>query len=97
MSAIEKIQEIGLDKPYHGLSNLSHGYHEIQAFRLVKSKYTKINDDEYGKSILIELADQIIFLPQYFLDAIGESGVEELNSSVETMYLFFGGKRQHNK
>lgn len=95
-NAISKIQMVGTSKPYHGFSKLSKGYHEITRFRLVKSKYSKNSESDEsgsGKSILVELRREILFLPQYFMQNLTESDIIELNSADEVQYLYFGGER----
>lgn len=81
MRAIAKLRMIGSgSKPYLGFSKLSVGYHKIECFRLVKNKFAKKNttgDEE--KSILVELEDQVIILPQYFLSVLDKDGQREGN------------------
>lgn len=92
-NAISKIQMVGTNKPYHGFSKLSKGYHEITRFRLVKSKYSKNSESDESRSILVELRREILFLPQYFMEDLTESDIIELNSADEVQYLYFGGQR----
>lgn len=94
MNAFEKLQQASETKPYYGFSNLPLGYHEIFGFRLVKNKFAK-KEDCKKKSILIELKDQIIFLPKYFSENINEDDIVNLNSDGEIKYLYFGGKREN--
>lgn len=96
MSALKKLQMIG-SKPYLGYVKLSIGFHEIISFRLVKNKFAPAGDHENKKSILVELKEEIVFLPQYFKDCLGEEDINDLNSANETQYLYFGGKREGNK
>lgn len=50
------------------------------------------------KSLLVELRDEVVFLPQYFLNKLDEEDIAELNSTGgETLYLYFGGRREHNQ
>lgn len=77
------------NKPYYGLSKLSHGYHEIDCFRITNGKY--------GRSIIVELKGEIIFLPQYIVEKLNENDIEELNKFKEPLYLYFGGKHKKNK
>lgn len=98
MSVLEKLEE---NKPYLGFKKLSVGFHQIKLFRSVKNKFEKKeeNGDE-PKSILVELDDQVIFLPQYFKDKISDSEMCELNSDIENkkeIYLHFGGKNETSK
>lgn len=95
--AFKKLCEIGVSKPYYGFPNLPHGFHEISCFRMVKSKYAKKDSGTAGKSLLVELIDQILFLPQYFSNNLNESDINEINSTNKKMYLYFGGLREQNK
>lgn len=82
-------------KPYLGFSNLAIGHHEVIKFRLVKNKlYNPTSEKPSSKLVLlVELKDQVLFLPQYFAMSINldEKKVEELNEG-EKKFLFFGGK-----
>lgn len=93
MSALLKLQQVNDVKPYYGFTKLSIGHHEIVCFRLIKNKFAK--KDDCKKTILVELNDQIVFLPKYFAEKIKESDIEELNADGEKKYLFFGGKREN--
>lgn len=91
MSVLKKLEE---NKPYHGFSKLSIGFHQIVLFRAVKNKYDKKNED--AKTILVELDDQVVFLPQYFREKISDSDIIELNAGInmnEQVFLYFGGKK----
>lgn len=95
MNALKKLQHLNPNKPYHGFAKLAIGYHEIRCFRSVKNKFGKKGTS--GKSILVELADQILFLPQYFWQKLNENDLQELNTSIEEgeyIYLYFGGKQE---
>lgn len=92
-NALKKLQQAGETKPYFGFSKLPMGYHEIIGFRLTKNKFAK--KDECKKTILVELKEQIVFLPKYFSENIKEEDINDLNSDGETKYLFFGGKREN--
>lgn len=88
---LKKLEE---NKPYHGFSKLNIGFHQIKLFRTVKNKFDKKDD---VKSILVELEDQVVFLPQYLRQKISDSDMSELNSCIdnaEDMYLHFGGKNE---
>lgn len=101
MNALKKLAEISSKpylggKPYFGFAKLKKGYHCIQKFRAVKTKFVKKGE----KSILTELKDQVLFLPQYFRATLNDNDLEELNSSIgngEKVYLFFGGKNDETK
>lgn len=98
MNILKKLQEVSAAKPYRGFSKLAIGYHEIVGIRTVKSKFSKSDSDEAGKSILVELKNEILFLPQYFSSCLDEKDMDELSSSkVEDMYLYFGGRRNQSK
>lgn len=89
MDVLKKLNNLEADKPYHGLPKLSRGYHEIILFRTSHGKY--------GRSVIAELQREIIFLPQYLAGKLDEDDIEELNTCVEPLYLFFGGKNKINK
>lgn len=94
MNALNKLKEIQPNKPYRGFAKLDLGYHQILSFRIVKNKFGKKGDGS-GKSILVELNAEVLFLPQYFLQKLNEEDIRELNESVESnekIYLFFGGR-----
>lgn len=99
MNALQKIQQLKPNKPYCGFAKLAIGFYEILNFRYVKNKYGKKGEGS-GKSILIELDDQVLFLPQYFNQKLDEEDLRELNSTIddgEKMYLSFGGKHEHSR
>lgn len=90
MNALKKLSEISC-KPYLGFKKLKEGFHEIQQFRTVKTKFVKKGE----KSILVELKEQVLFLPQYFRSTLTDEDLQELNARIENkekVYLFFGGK-----
>lgn len=94
MSALKKLQEASETKLYYGFSKLSLGHHEIICFRLVKNKFAK-SKNERKKTLLVELKDQIVYLPQYFSEKIKEDDISELNSDGVIKYLYFGGKHEN--
>lgn len=99
MDILKKLENIKPNKPYRGFAKLSVGYHEILLFRIVKNKYGKKNDVS-AKTILIELADEVLFLPQHFLKFFNEDGIERLNAAIENgepVYVYFGGKEKESK
>lgn len=51
-------------------------------FRAVKNKFGKKRDGSQ-KSILIELNDQVLFLPQYFSQKINDEDIRQLNAAIE--------------
>lgn len=93
MNALQKLQNASDTKPYNGFTKLSIGHHEIIRFRLVPNKFAK--KDDVKKSILVELKEEIVFLPKYFSENIKEGDIDELNASHQKKFLFFGGKRSN--
>lgn len=95
MNVFNKLDTLNPNKPYHGFAKLSIGYHVITNFRFVKNKFGKKNDGS-GKSILVELKNEVLFLPQYFCQKLNESDIKELNSVIETdgddVFIYFGGR-----
>lgn len=99
MDILKKLQAARPNKPYRGFGKLSNGYHEIKDFRIVKNKFAKKNDTN-TKSILIELSDEVLFLPHHFAKLLNEDAVQQLNSTInkgEPVYIYFGGKAQKSK
>lgn len=96
MNALAKLRKVGESKPYQGFAKLNIGYHKIVCFRFVQNKFSnKNNSDE--KSILVELEEEVLFLPQYFMNSLNKDDINDLNSDDEIHYLYFGGKREANK
>lgn len=95
MNALKKLENLKTGKAYKGFANLDLGFHLIECFRLVKNKYKKKVEGN-KKSIIVELKDEILFLPAYFLQKLSEDDINELNSSIssegEKVYLYFEGK-----
>lgn len=98
MAALKKLQEVSPSKPYLGFAKLSIGHHKIHGFRFVKNKFGKKSEGN-KTSILIELNDQVLFLPQYFNKKITESDIDELNDNINStpLYLYFGGAEENSK
>lgn len=99
MNALRKLKDVQPNKPYHGFARLEEGHHKIVSFRIVKNKFGKKAEGS-GKSVLVELSEEVLFLPQYFGQKIGEDDVRELNTSIdkgESIYLFFGGRADLNR
>lgn len=90
MSALLKLQEASDMKPYNGFSKLTRGYHKILHFRMVKNKFAKRDDCKH--SIIVELENEIVFLPKYFAIDMKESDIEDLNTDGQKKFLFFGGR-----
>lgn len=74
----------------NGICHLAMGYHEIFGFRVVKNKFDEDNPDETkSKKIIVELQNEIVFLPQYFLQHFNKQDIEALDfCGAENMYLF---------
>lgn len=96
MNVLKRLESVQPNKPYHGFNKLPIGYHEICCFRAVKNKFGKKGEGS-SKTILVELDDQVVFLPQYFWQKINEKDISDLNELIVTgehIYLFFGGKQE---
>lgn len=89
MNALKKLNSYGDDKPYLGLPQLKQGYHEVYSFRESTGRY--------GRSVIAELKDEIIYLPQYMGEKLDQEDIRELNDSTEKLFLFFGGRHQKKK
>lgn len=87
MNVLKKLNQAESGKPYHGLVKLSHGYHEIDCFRVSVGKF--------GRSVIVELINEIIFQPQFIAEKLNDKDIDDLNSFNESIYLFFG--RRHKK
>lgn len=99
MDILKKLQNVKPNKPYRGFARLALGYHAIECFRIVKNKFGKKNDVS-AKSILIELVDEVLFLPQHFTKILNEDAVQQLNSTIdkgESVYIYFGGREEESK
>lgn len=99
MNALKKLSQVKPNKPYHGFSKLDIGFYRIECFRVVKNKFGKKSEGS-AKSILAELKNEVVFLPQYFWDKIDEEDINELNLSItagEEIYLHFGGRNEESK
>lgn len=95
MDALKKLENSQPNKPYYGFAKLSKGWHEIECFRIVKNKYGKKTDGT-NKSILVELQEQVLFLPQFFRLKLTDNDIQELNENINSnkkIYLYFGGRR----
>lgn len=82
--------------PTSNILVLPNGFHKIFSFSLTKNKFGKKGE----KSILIELDDQVLFLPQHFNSKIDEEDIKELNVDIgkkENIYLHFGGRDEKTK
>lgn len=96
-SALNLLKSAGkATKPYVGFSKLAHGSHEILCFKLVPNKlYNSQEKKSLKRAILVELHDQVLFLPEYFAIALNDDPkkIEELNTDGVKKYLYFGGSR----
>lgn len=98
MNALKKLETVHPNKPYHGFTKLKIGSHEVVNFRTIKNKFGKKSDGS-NKSILVELKEEVVFLPQYFWQKLNEEDLKELNESIQAkdcIYLYFGGKTEEN-
>lgn len=89
MNVLKKLNAVVEEKPYHGLTRLKHGYHEVHSFRETHGRY--------GRGVIAELKNEVIFLPQYMVEKIDQEDIRELNDSTEKLFLFFGGKHETKK
>lgn len=82
-------------KPYKGFSQLAVGNHQIFSFKLVPNKLYSKDKKTTKKTLIVELNEEIIFLPDYFAASINEDErkVNELNTDGIRKYLYFGGAR----
>lgn len=84
MNVLKKLNSGSAGKPYYGLPKLERGYHEVLTFRESHGRY--------GRAIIAELKEEIIFLPQYMVEQLDQEDLRELNDSSEQLYIYFGGK-----
>lgn len=99
MNALKKLEDLNPNKHYLGFTKLLIGFHNVLCFRVVKNKFGKKTDGS-NKSILVELKNEVLFLPQYFWNKLNEDDIRELNSGIEVnnkVYLYFGGKHEESK
>lgn len=99
MNVLKKLEELKQNKDYRGFAKLSIGFHKIEQFRIVKNKFGKKTEGT-EKSILIELEDEVLFLPQYFREKLDEEDIRKLNATIESkenVYLYFGGKLEEKR
>lgn len=84
MNVLKKLEAIQPNKPYHGFTKLKKGSHKVVNFRTVKNKFGKKSDGS-NKSILVELSEEVVFLPQYFWQKLNEEDIREVNESIESI------------
>lgn len=61
MDILEQLDQV---EPYNGFVKLAIGYHSIERFREVKNRFVK-KEGAPGKTILVELKNEVVFLPQF--------------------------------
>lgn len=90
MNVFKKLEGVtpSSSKMYRSFTELDVGYHRIFCVRETKTKY--------GRGIIIELKDGMLFLPRYLAQRLDENDVVELNSYDENIYLYFGGRCDQN-
>lgn len=99
MNVLKKLENTQPNKPYHGFAKLNKGCHQIVNFKVVKNKFGKKADGS-NMSIMVELKDEVMFLPQYFRQKLTDEDLKELNESIEAkekIYLYFGGQNEDKK
>lgn len=89
MDVLQKLDGAEFEKPYFGFTLLARGYHKIVNFREAAGKY--------GRTVVAELEDEIVFLPQYLSQKLDEEDIEKLNANKESLYLYFGGWQEEKK
>ena len=88
MNVLNMLNEVELNKifkPYKPWP-ISHGFHKIFGFR--------VRDGMYGRSVIAELENEIVYLPQYLSRKLSDEDVDSLNTCEEPIYLYFGGKNK---
>lgn len=93
MSVFDKLREITANKPYQGFTQLSIGYHRAVHFRKAKNKF---ENSDGQLAVIVELRDQILYLPRYFSEKLTDANITELNDNIDdnkNVYLYFGGKQ----
>lgn len=86
-------------KPYHGFKNLLIGNYKIVRFRMVMNRYYRPGSENPGlkKTLLVELEDQILFLPEYITAKFSGNKEEILQLNEDNkdkkLFLCFNGKR----
>lgn len=89
MNVLKRLNTTSEEKPYLGFPSLPKGNHEIVSFRMVTNKF--------GKSIICELSDQIVYLPQYITQQLNSTDIQELNDCEKKLFLHFGGRSKNKK
>lgn len=95
MEVLKKLQRVTENKKYNGFASLKIGFHRIENFRYTKNKFGKKGDGT-DKSVLAELENEVVFLPQHLSRKIEKDDLQKLNSAIERkkekIFLYFGGK-----
>lgn len=86
MDVLKKLNEPESNKSYYGLPKLALGYHRIVFIRESQGKY--------GRSVIVELDHEIIFLPSFMAGKLDENDIKSLNTMKEKLYLYFGGRHK---
>lgn len=85
-----------IQKPYYGFAKLAIGDHKVFGFRLVNNKFHRPGSEKPGlpKILLVELEDQVLFLPENIskVFAEDEAKVAELNCDNIKKIMYFGGR-----
>lgn len=89
MDVLKKLNSTENEKPYYGLPKLQPGYHEVFSFRE--------SHGQYGRGVIAELKNQIIFLPQYMVEKINQEDIRQLNDAIDRLFIFFGGRHPTKK
>lgn len=96
MSVLERLEQV---KPYNGFTKLALGYHLIERFRAVNNSFASKEGDPQ-QTVMVELKDEVVFLPRYWSIRACEVGVDKLNELIEAdekLFLYFGGKYENTK
>lgn len=89
-----KPDTIANSKPYRGFAKLKQGDYPIAKFKLVRNKYYDAeNVNSVKRILLVELDDQVLFLPQIFASNFGDNDalIKTLNADEKKRFLCFGG------
>lgn len=84
------------EKPYNGFDELPIGNYEILSFAFVRNQYYDPDDKRSPpRIIMIELSDQILFLPPYMALKLRDDDekLKSLNEDGVKRYLCYGGRR----
>lgn len=81
-------------KPYYGFTNLEIGNYEIFDFKFVKNRFAVNDPNVPPRIVLVELADQVLFLPTYITIKFDDDDtlLEAINNDGIRRFLCFKGK-----